>query len=461
MHWSTRVSCCSLALLAGFSAAARAADSDSDGVDDLTDNCIAVANPSQQDTGGDGHGDACVHPTATIGAVTVFAPQYVAARAVVEAGAEVRSGAILGRNTFVGAGATVGAGVIVSRDGRIEAGSSLGADSALGYAASIQGGSQVGDLSVLGSQVVVRDGATVAGNVVVARGAVVAGATLASNTVVGPNSRLELGASTGGGVRIRKQSTIHRFATLQDGVRVGRDARVGTSALVEQNARLSAGTHVHANETVSTGVRTTRSEEVGTPTTRPISIDGNPIDFGNPLCGGLDGRVYASADDTHIHVAVTGIAMDGAQGRHGGGPFVSVVFRNADVLNTSGTYFAYEFGLGNDTWDYAVTFSRSNDIYYCPNNGTPCQDVNWWSHYAGFAGNQVSELSIPRNYLGSTGVGSGDVDIGVFVHTKPTVNDHQVTDVCGAGNPQGPSWSDFAKEDWLEWSTLPYPTYLD
>jgi hypothetical protein len=284
---------------------------------------------------------------------------------------------------------------------------------------------------------------------------------MGANTVMGPESRLELGATTGTGVRMRKSSTVHRFATLQDGVRVGRDARVGTSALIEDNAILAPGSRVHANQTVSSGTRTARDAELGVEAIRPITIDGDPIDFGNPLCGGLDGRIYASVDATHVHIAITDISMDGSLGRNGGGPFISVVFRNADTLNANGTYFAYEFGLGDDTWDYAVTFSRSNDIYYCPNDGSSCQDVNWWSNYAGFPGNQVSEFSIPRGYLGSTGTGTGTVDIGVFVHTKPTANDHQVFAVCGDGNPQGDSWSDGAKPDWTEWTTLSYPTYLD
>jgi UDP-3-O-[3-hydroxymyristoyl] glucosamine N-acyltransferase len=456
-----RTSSLTFGLLLVLPTAALAVDSDLDGVDDLLDNCISVANPLQEDTGGVGFGDACVHPTATVGAVTVFAPEYVAAGAVIEAGAEIGSGAIVGRNAFVGAGATVGQDTVVARGARLEAGSTLGANGALGYASTISGGSQAGSTVVVGALVTVRDGSTLGNGVVVARNGVIAGATLGANTVVGPGARVELGASTGTSVRLRKRSTIHRFATLQDGVSVGRDARVGTSATLETQVRMSPGTRVHANVTVASGERIGRDEVLGTQSIRPITIDGNPVDFGNPLCGGLDGRIYASVDDTHIHIAVTDISMDGSLGRSGGGPFISVVFRNTDTLNTSGTYFAYEFGLGDDTWDYAVTFSRSNDIYYCPNNGSGCQDVNWWSNYAGFSGNQVSELSIPRNYIGATGVGSGTVDIGVFVHTKPTANDHQVFAVCGAGNPQGDSWSDFAKADWTEWTSLSYPTYLD
>ena len=36
-----------------------AADADGDGVDDTLDNCTLVANPGQQDTDGDGHGNIC------------------------------------------------------------------------------------------------------------------------------------------------------------------------------------------------------------------------------------------------------------------------------------------------------------------------------------------------------------------------------------------------------------------
>ena len=36
-----------------------AADTDSDGVDDVLDNCTLVANPGQEDGDGDGHGNIC------------------------------------------------------------------------------------------------------------------------------------------------------------------------------------------------------------------------------------------------------------------------------------------------------------------------------------------------------------------------------------------------------------------
>lgn len=39
--------------------AERAADTDSDGIPSISDNCPAVANPTQQDSDGDGSGDAC------------------------------------------------------------------------------------------------------------------------------------------------------------------------------------------------------------------------------------------------------------------------------------------------------------------------------------------------------------------------------------------------------------------
>lgn len=48
-----------LASLILLNSAALAADTDSDGIDDLVDNCLAISNPSQADCDQGGSGDAC------------------------------------------------------------------------------------------------------------------------------------------------------------------------------------------------------------------------------------------------------------------------------------------------------------------------------------------------------------------------------------------------------------------
>lgn len=48
-----------LLLLASFQVTAIAADQDGDGIVDIEDNCITVANPAQRDSNGDGYGNRC------------------------------------------------------------------------------------------------------------------------------------------------------------------------------------------------------------------------------------------------------------------------------------------------------------------------------------------------------------------------------------------------------------------
>ena len=109
-----------LVLAAFAGSTALAADFDLDGIDDTVDNCIAVANDLQEDTDGDGYGDACAHPTAQIGAVTRFEAAYVGARAVIADGADIGSGAIVGRRSIVGQGAVIGDDAVLGRGVEVE-----------------------------------------------------------------------------------------------------------------------------------------------------------------------------------------------------------------------------------------------------------------------------------------------------------------------------------------------------
>jgi len=65
---------------------AALADSDGDGVPDVTDNCSLVPNPGQQDSDGDGVGDACDLPGAVSGRVTDAVTALPVSGALVSAG---------------------------------------------------------------------------------------------------------------------------------------------------------------------------------------------------------------------------------------------------------------------------------------------------------------------------------------------------------------------------------------
>ena len=136
-----------------------------------------------------------------------------------------------------------------------------------------------------------------------------------------------------------------------------------------------------------------------------ITVDGSLNDWdlkANRLGSGAAGvKYYMTWDASFVYVAVSGvnlasdklfIAFDEAlapdQGEGSAGLFGGITFD------------------GGHTPDYAIAFVAANDIHYVPHDGAGSWDVaqpvgDTWSHYAGWLENKVSEIAIPRTYLGS------------------------------------------------------------
>jgi UDP-3-O-[3-hydroxymyristoyl] glucosamine N-acyltransferase len=256
-----------------------AADLDADGVDDAVDNCLGVANSSQSDTNGDGRGDDCVHPTATVhpsvvlgsgarvGAGAVLGPAavlgvgaVVAPRArldsAVSAPVTVGDAAVVGRRSVVGGGSTVGTGVVISPDATVGSGVALGFGAVVGYGAHVDGPATIADFTVVGPFARIRHHAELASGASVGRAADVGvGVSVGVDARVGPDVRLGVLVAVGPNARLNRGADVDDHAVIGPGVAVGRDVVVGYGARFGANARVRAGVVVLPNGSVAEEAR--------------------------------------------------------------------------------------------------------------------------------------------------------------------------------------------------------------
>lgn len=150
-------------------------DADDDGIPDAEDNCPTVPNPDQTDSNGDGFGDACVSPTATI-----------------------------------------------SDDAHVDRTATIGTFSAIKRAASIGAASAVGELTTVNQDVVVGDGVDIGSFVVIDRNV-----TILDDVVIGD------------GVHIGQGSVICSDAQIGSGATLGKNVFVNTGQVVPATSVLS------------------------------------------------------------------------------------------------------------------------------------------------------------------------------------------------------------------------------
>jgi len=158
-------------------------DADNDGVPDGEDNCPTVPNPDQADSNGDGFGDACVDPTASI-----------------SDGAHVDSTATIGAFSTVKQGASVGAGSAVGETTTVNQNVQLGEVVTVGNSTVIHQASSVGAGSTIGASVIIDRGVTILENVVIGDGArigqgsvICSGAQIGSSSTIGKNVLVDTG----------------------------------------------------------------------------------------------------------------------------------------------------------------------------------------------------------------------------------------------------------------------------
>ena len=465
-----------LALVLAFPFHALAQDADGDGINDVDDNCPGRMNNDQADINGDGWGDACVYPGVgptydTAGfvdpSVSPMMANWVGERAQVHAraslgfGAEVWNDSIVGRRASLGAGAIVENNAFVARSATLGDGARVRSGSVLGYATLIGEGVDIDDDSVLGSLTRVDEGASLtdgANMTVVARGTHIRGAIVDDGAILGPDVAVEPAAHIYAGVRVRKNARIEGGAQVRAGGRIGRDVHIGSYADIASGTRVGALASVKPLTVVTEARVPARTDfPDADPVIRPITIDGDISDFGEPLCGGYLGKIYASADEDYLYIGLRDLAMRVTPA----GPFLGVVVRNSSNFDNSSLYGPYVFGTGAAGWDYGITMYDSNDVIFEENqSGYSPWNVGGladFSHYKGFSGNPTSELQIPLSFLGPSAT-DGSVEIGVFAF-EFQVGFDVVHQVCGVGNQLG-NWGTGARPNWAGYSTVNIPTYL-
>lgn len=221
-------------------------DLDSDGHPDVADTCPGRADAAQLDSDGDGYGDACASPRASIGSNVVHFGDAVAANAVVGAGAVLGRRSAVGRRAEVGAGASLGEDVVLAADTFVAAGATLGARTTLAFGAVAF--TDVGTDVLLGNLSTVGATASVGAGVTIGRSGVVDG-SVGDDVSVGAGAQVDSGATIGTGTRVGGNTIVHA-AVVGDHVVTGRGVVIGAGATIGANSRLRAGAIITPGATV-------------------------------------------------------------------------------------------------------------------------------------------------------------------------------------------------------------------
>ncbi|MFT6818033.1 MAG: UDP-3-O-[3-hydroxymyristoyl] glucosamine N-acyltransferase [Myxococcota bacterium] len=263
-----------LLLFAGIPrAGASPGDVDDDGILDGTDVCITVADPAQTDTDGDGLGDACAHPTASVDPSTVFHGAYIGARSSIAEGGVVDAGVVVGRAVTIGPNATIGVDTVIGPQSVLAQGVALESGVAVGYAVTLDAGVSIGENAFLGSFVHIGEDSQVGDRSALSRWVRVgANSAIGDDTVLSPQVDIGAQVLVGTGVRVRLGAQVGDFAILADNARIGRDAVIGPGGTVGIGGVVRGEATVHTD--LPDGGYLPRGAVLGTPRKRIVLRNG-------------------------------------------------------------------------------------------------------------------------------------------------------------------------------------------
>lgn len=174
-------------------------------------------------------------------------------------------------------------------------------------------------------------------------------------------------------------------------------------------------------------------------TNHTITVDGNLADWhADEDFAGNDGcTYYITWDANYVYVGAYNIDTAGDD--------FSLAFYMDDQVGTTNTANSTNFASAVAP-SYYVTLENSTNLWTAV--GTSGSWTGWtnqsgsWSNYAGWSGNKVSEIAIPRSFLNHTGVAGewgvcfmGENDSSTWTWgTSPTANP------TGGGVPNTMSW---------------------
>lgn len=173
-------------------------DTDADGIPDAADNCPAVFNPGQEQTGnnvGGPFGDACVDPSADVAPdVTIGAGTTIDKGVVIASGAEIGENVDLNKNSSIGENTVIGDNTVINQGVSIGSDVVIGVNVVIDKGVIIGNGVMIGDNTVIGQRqvsgllITIDDNAVLGMNVTLGKNVMVnAGVCVADGTTVGQN----------------------------------------------------------------------------------------------------------------------------------------------------------------------------------------------------------------------------------------------------------------------------------
>ncbi len=228
-------------------ALAWSGDFDGDTVDDAVDNCAYTSNADQADTNGDGYGDVCADPTATLGSNV-----FIARNVTISPGAVIGNDVVLLPRAYIGVDAIVGDGSIIG--GRLEDATGQGpvrvlAQGLVARRAVAASGAEIGLRAAIRGEM--REGSRLAADAVLGwRGFLgpltQVGERSAVRGNVGSQSTLGSDVSTGGSSRLGHRVTVHNNARIGRRAQIGDDSVIGEGTVIGPRAEL--GQHVQVGD---------------------------------------------------------------------------------------------------------------------------------------------------------------------------------------------------------------------